>query len=236
MAMSWHDLLFMHWPVPAGALRPHIPDGLEPDAWSGDGSAYLAVVPFRMTGVRHRFLPALPWLSAFPELNVRTYVKGPDGRAGVWFFTLDATQPVAIAVARAVFHLSYQNARMSCRPRDGWIEYESVRTRRGSPPAQFRARYRAVGPAVRHAPGTLEHFVTERYCLYAADARGGLYRGDIEHAPWELAPAAAEVRTNTMASGLGIDLAALEAASGPPLLHYVRRLDVRARLPVPVGR
>src|SRR4051794_18976444 len=107
MAMQWLDLLFMHWPVPAKALRSYIPRNLEIDTY--DGTAWIGVVPFRMAGVRPRMTPALPWLSAFPELNVRTYVT-IGGKPGVWFFSLDAGNPVAVEGARSLFHLNYYNA------------------------------------------------------------------------------------------------------------------------------
>ncbi len=130
MAQTWHDLLFAHWPVPIATLRPHIPTCLAIDTF--EGQAWLAVVPFRMSGVRLRGTPA-PWLSAFPELNVRTYVAA-DGKPGVWFFSLDAGNPLAVAIARAWFHLPYFRARMSCEERNDWIEYKSERTHRHHPP------------------------------------------------------------------------------------------------------
>src|SRR5690349_6710130 len=109
MAQNWHELLFAHWRVPVEAVRPLVPQGLEIDLFAGD--AWLSVVPFRMSGVRLRGTPALPWLSSFPELNVRTYVCA-EGRPGVWFFSLDAASRLAVGVARAWFHLPYFNARM----------------------------------------------------------------------------------------------------------------------------
>src|SRR5579859_5771812 len=111
MAQNWHDLLFAHWPLPAAILRPHVPARLEIETFGGQ--AWLGVVPFRMSGVRLRGTPAVPWLSAFPELNVRTYVVA-DGKPGVWFFSLDAANPMAVAIARAWFHLPYFRACMSC--------------------------------------------------------------------------------------------------------------------------
>ncbi len=126
MAQSWHDLLFAHWKVDAAVLRPHVPAELEVDTF--EGQSWLGVVPFRMSGVRLRWTPALPWLSAFLELNVRTYVTA-QGKPGVWFFSLDAANPVAVAAARLSFHLPYFKARMTCGDVDGWIQYQSERTR-----------------------------------------------------------------------------------------------------------
>ena len=145
MAQSWHDLLFAHWPIdPAlmrALMRPYIPAALQIDTF--DGQAWIAVVPFRMSGVRLRATPALPWLSAFPELNVRTYVVA-DRKPGVWFFSLDARNPVAVAIARAWFHLPYFRARMKCEALDGRIHYSSERTHHGASPGTLQVSYRPV--------------------------------------------------------------------------------------------
>ncbi len=218
MAQSWHDLLFAHWPVSEATLRPHIPARLAIDMFGGQG--WLGVVPFRMSGVRLRGTPAVPWLSAFPELNVRTYVVA-DGKPGVWFFSLDAGNAIAVAIARAWFHLPYFRARMSCVKREGWIEYSSERTHRGAASGALRGRYRPNGAAFFAEPGSLEHFLTERYCLYTADGEGRLIRGEIHHAPWPLQIAEAELAKNTMAEAAGFSLPAAQ-----PLLHFSKRQDV----------
>lgn len=218
MAQSWHDLLFAHWPVPVTALRPLIPAALEIDTYAGQ--AWLAVVPFRMSGVRLRGTPAVPWLSNFLELNVRTYVVH-DCKPGVWFFSLDAENPVAVEIARRWFHLPYFRANMRLQEAGDWFHYESARTHRGAPTAALRAKYRPIsppGPAVR---GTLEHFLTERYCLYTTNRSGDLIRGEIHHGPWPLQTAEAEFAENTMASAAGIAL-----PTSPPLLHFAHRQDV----------
>jgi uncharacterized protein YqjF (DUF2071 family) len=219
MAQSWHDLLFAHWAIPAETLRPTLPTALTLDTF--EDRAWLGIVPFRMSGVRLRWLPPLPGASAFPELNVRTYVV-QDGKPGVYFFSLDAASPLAVAAARAWFHLPYFRARMSCVAEDGGIRYASVRTHRGAPAAELRARYRPLTIAESAAPGTLAHWLTERYCLYSVDGRGRVWRGDIHHAPWPLQRAEAEFESNRMTRLLGLTL------SGAPLLHFARRLDVVA--------
>ena len=231
MSQIWHDLLFAHWRIDAAELRmlrPLIPAALEIDRFQGD--AWIGVVPFRMSGVRLRATPPLPLLSAFPELNVRTYVTH-GGKPGVWFFSLDAASAIAVSVARAWFHLPYFNARMHCADRNGWIEYDSVRTHRRATMAKLGMRYRPIGEIFHSRPGSLEHFLTERYCLYAADAKGRISRADIQHAPWPLQQAQAEFRENTM-----VEAAAHNAHSRPssssltdtsaPLLHFARRQDV----------
>jgi uncharacterized protein YqjF (DUF2071 family) len=216
---TWRDLLFAHWPVRVPVLRRFVPPGLEIDTFHGRG--WVAVVPFRMTGVRPRFVPSVPGLSSFPELNVRTYVRR-NGKPGVWFFSLEATNRVAVHVARAVFHLPYFRAKMHCAPhRLGGVEYESRRIHDGAPPAEFEARYAPIGPVQQPGRGSLEHWLTERYCLYAEDGAGRLHRGDVQHAPWPLQRAEAEIRTNTMAAASGIEL-----PDEAPLLHFAERVDV----------
>ena len=222
MAQSWHDLLFAHWPVDPAVLRSRIPAKLQIDTF--DGSAWLGIVPFRMSGVRLRATPAFPWLSAFPELNVRTYVTGED-KPGVWFFSLDAANSLAVAVARAWFHLPYYNARMECHAENDWIQYRSDRTHRNAPAASLLARYTASGPAHSPQPGSLEHFLTERYCLYSANGPQ-LYRGEIHHPPWLLQAAEAQFDRNTMAEASGFVLPKI-----PPLLHFARRQDMVAWAP-----
>lgn len=228
LSMRWHRLLFAHWRVPAAALRPHLPLELEPDEF--DGSAWLGVVPFRMTGVRPRCLPALPRLSSFCELNVRTYVTR-GGRPGVWFFSLDAADRIAVRAARAGFHLPYFDARMRLDVGEGgWIHYHSERSHRGAPAASFAARYRPDGEPFRAAPGSLEEFLTARHCLYTVDRRGRVLRGDIFHEPWPLQRAEWRVTTCDMTRLLGLSL-----PPTPPHLLYAQELTVRAALPRVVG-
>jgi len=226
MRMRWHDLLFAHWPVPADALRPLLPRALELDTF--EGRAWLGVIPFRMTGVTPRWVPPLPGLSAFPELNVRTYVTH-GSKPGVWFFSLDAASALAVRAARWAYSLPYFKARMHTEEKNGWVHYRSDR-RDANPSAEFFARYRPAGEVSHSRRGALEHFLTERYCLYSADLAGPdahgaarLYHAEIHHAPWPLQPAEALIEGNTMAAACGIAL-----PDAPPLLHFARRLDVFA--------
>lgn len=219
MAQCWRDLLFAHWPVEPGALRPIVPESLELDLF--DGVAYVGVVPFRMTGIHAHFMPPLPGTSAFPELNFRTYVRPKRGAVdhpGVFFWSLDAANALAVAAARRFFHLPYMNAEMSCEERDGWIHYASRRTRRGARPAAFRGRYRPVRPT---QPNALTDFLTERYCLYSVDSRGRAYAAQVHHTRWPLFDAEAVIEESTIAQAAGIDL-----AGPPPLLHFSKSLDV----------
>ncbi|MDB5103537.1 MAG: hypothetical protein JWP91_1226 [Fibrobacteres bacterium] len=221
--MNWEDLLFMHWPVDAGFLRRLIPAGLELDLYQGQ--AWIALVPFRMAGVRPRFLPGLPGLSAFPELNVRTYVTR-GGIPGVWFFSLDAANPVAVRAARRFFHLPYFDADMKVELKQDTYHYSSHRTHHGAAPASLEMTYTPTGPAYRAADGTLDDWLTARYCLYAADDEGGIFRTSIHHKPWRLQPAEALVRVNTMTEAFGLKL-----PDTAPLLHFALKTEVAAWLP-----
>ncbi|MGH7335369.1 MAG: YqjF family protein [Candidatus Rokuibacteriota bacterium] len=218
MAQAWHDLLFAHWPIAPETLRGKLPRTLELDTFHG--TAWLGVVPFRMSGVRLRGTAPLPWLSAFPELNVRMYVRYGE-RTGVWFLSLDAARWLAVAIARAWFRLPYFRAQMSCT-RDGEdVVYASVRTHAGAPRAELAVRYGPRGDVFLPRPGTLEHWLTERYGLYALSRRGEALFAEIDHPPWPLQPAAAIFEKNTMAGAHGIELPA-----SAPFLHFVRRQDV----------
>ncbi|MGH2345050.1 MAG: YqjF family protein, partial [Chloroflexota bacterium] len=210
MRMEWHDLLFMHWPLPATLVRPLIPAALQLDTF--DGWAWIGVVPFTMRGVRPRLAPTMPLLSAFCELNVRTYVTA-EHKPGVWFFSLDAANPLAVRAARLAFRLPYYDARMDSTRIGDDVHYQSVRTHRLVGPAVLEVSYRPTGPAGAAPAGSLEHWLTARYCLYAADRHERAWRGDIDHAPWPLQAAEAEIRRNTMTTPLHLTL-----PGQPPLL------------------
>ena len=227
MRMSWHDLCFLHWRVDPGDLARLLPTGLALDTFAGE--AWIAVVPFRMTDVSARGVRRVRRFADFAELNVRTYVTA-GGKPGVWFFSLDATQPVAVRIARGLLSLPYFDARIDITVAGDRVGYTSARTHRDGGVAELRTHYRPAGPPARSLPGTLEHFLTERYCLYAASPRGGLRRIEINHAPWPLQPAEASVELCTMTGPLGLTL-----GDEPPLAHFAKRLDVVAWLPTRVG-
>jgi len=221
MTQTWHDLLFAHWPADLRELRARVPRQFELDVFNGE--AWVGIVPFHMTNVAPRGFPSLPWISAFPELNVRTYIRVQD-RPGIYFFSLDAGSMLAVATARTLLNLPYYSASMRVRPYAGGIEYES-RRKSGERVASLMASYAPTGSPFRAAAGTLEYFVTERYCLYHLNHRGTPYRLEIHHPPWPLQPAEGRFTANTMAEAAGISL------SGPPLLHFSKRQDVVAWLP-----
>jgi hypothetical protein len=215
VAMTWHDLLFMHWPVPEAVLRAHVPPGLEIDRF--DGQAWIGVIPFHMSGVRPRLMPLV---LAFPELNVRTYVRC-DGKSGVWFFSLDAASRLAVWAAQRFFHLPYRLAAMSVSLQDGTVVYKSRRV--AAPEIQLACRYNPSGDPAPSTAGSLEHWLTERYWLFAANRRGEIFSGDIHHRPWPLQPAAVEIEVNSMTAPIGITL-----PQERPLTHFAKRLDVVA--------
>jgi uncharacterized protein YqjF (DUF2071 family) len=221
MTQSWNSLLFAHWRVDASQMRRAVPDVFDLDLF--DGEAWLSVVPFYMTNVGVRGTPALPWLSAFPELNVRTYVRVAE-RPGVYFFSLDAGRWLAVAAARALLNLPYYSAVMSVEQRDEGVNYKSARRGRGR--AEFSAVYEPAGVPFVASAGSIEYFLTERYCLYHRDHRGRPYRLEIHHRPWTLQLARAAITMNTMAAA-----SHLAVNGAPTLLHFARRQDVVAWAP-----
>ena len=184
MRQRWSKLAFLHWRADPALLQSRLPAGLHLDLHEGD--AWLGIVPFFMERIRPAGLPPLPWLSWFLELNVRTYVHDDEGNPGVWFFSLDCNQPVAVGIARRFFHLPYQHARMTARTLDGGIHYEC---RRSGGDATAGYHYSPAGPPGFAAPGSLEFFLAERYLLFSASPDGRIHRGRVHHAPYPLSPA-----------------------------------------------
>ena len=217
MRQRWNDLLFAHWPVPAAAVERTLLEGLTADTF--DGSAWLGVVPFAMDRIQLHGLPAVPGARAFPELNLRTYVRERGtNRTGVYFYSLDAGNPLAVAVARTVFHLPYFWAAMGLSYGERHeVRYRSERLL-SRHKARFRARYRGLGAM---AQGGVEHFLTARYALYTAGGKGELLRGDIHHMPWPLERAEAEFEVNELPQAHGFTL-----PDTAPVLHYSRELMV----------
>jgi uncharacterized protein len=213
MGQTWEELLFAHWRVPVEALRAHVPAGL--DVETHDGTGWVGVTPFRLTGLRARGLLPLPAASSFLELNVRTYVNAGGEKPGIWFFSLDASSRLAVEAARRLYRLPYFHARMSATRRGEWIDYECARI--SEPGRVFSGRYRPEGSVVRAKHGSLEWFLAERYCLYTTDAGGRLYRAEIHHELWDLQRAETEIELASIAP--------LELA-GDPLCHFARRQDV----------
>ncbi len=234
MRQNWRELLFVHWAVPAEELRPLVPPQLDLDLF--DGTAYVGLVPFTMTGVRPVGLPAVPGLSNSHETNVRTYVHLAGRDPGVWFFSLDAANRVAVALARGLYHLPYYSARMflerepAARPDDGRpILYAGVRCRPRPRPASYLIRACPTGSIQPARPETLEHFLIERYILYAL-ANDRLYQGRVHHQAYPL----------QRADVLSLDESLLTAAGvrrpdTDPLGHFAAGVDVKVYALQPVA-
>jgi uncharacterized protein YqjF (DUF2071 family) len=214
MAQTWERLAFLHWPVDPESLAERLPPGVEPDVF--DGSAWIGITPFEVHSFRLRMTLPLPLISTFPEINVRTYVTS-GGKPGIWFLSLDTSNRLAVHAARLGYRLPYHHARQASRRREGWIDFAS---RRDGEDAAFAARYRPAGPVREASPGSFEHFMAERYCLYTVDDGLQLLRGDIHHRPWPLQACEAEIGGNSMARPYGIEL------TGEPRADYADRVDV----------
>jgi uncharacterized protein YqjF (DUF2071 family) len=224
MAQQWNDLLFAHWPIPVSEMARLLPAGLEVDTF--DGYAWVGVVPFWMDQVRTRFVGEscimIPGTATFCELNLRTYVRSRiTGLRGVYFFSLDAASALAVIGARTLFHLPYFLASMHRQiEADKTIGYSSSRLL-NSRSVRFKARYRGLGKVAEPSRnGTLEHFLTERYCLFAPHG-GQVLVGHIHHLPWPLETAEAEISINELPAAHGIVL-----PHRPPVLHFARELHV----------
>lgn len=216
MTQRWAHLLFLHWEVPADRLRSLLPPGLTLDTW--EGRAYAGLVPFTVTGARPSFLPPLPGLSRFHEVNARTYVHWRGRDPGVWFFSLDASLLPAVLGARATYKLPYFHARMSLEEEPPTLSYHSERRWPRPLPAGCHLRYRGVGPPQAAPPGTLEHFLMERYILYAY-SKGRLYQGRVHHSPYPLQGAVVDLRHESLLAAAGI-----LRPNAPPLCHYAREV------------
>jgi uncharacterized protein len=209
MHQTWDKLLFMHWPIDIARLRPLIPSGLEIDTWNG--TAWLGITPLTIYSMRPPFLPAVPLVSSTHELNIRTYVFR-DNVPGVWFFSLDASNWLAVFGARLGYSLPYFHSRISLTEEGNRIHFDSRRSP-STTPAELHATWQAGSRLPETSPDTLDFFLTERYCLYSASRRG-LYRARIHHRPWPLCTAHLEAFRSTVAAADG-----LVDPAGEPVLH-----------------
>lgn len=225
MRQRWEDLLFLHWTFPPDIIQRTLPPGLTVDVF--EEHAWVGIVPFYMEAVRPVGLPALPWLSSFLELNVRTYVRDAAGRPGVWFYSLDCNRWPAVEFARRGFHLPYHHAAIQAiRERDGSIVYQCQR-RLADPGLDSKPaavyRYRGVGEIFNAQPGTLECFLAERYRLFSWNGRRKqLYTGEVWHHPYPLQTAEVPAWSATPLAWNGDFM-----SGGPPVAqHYSRGVDV----------
>jgi len=218
MRQRWAGLLFAHWPVDPALIAARLPPGLHVD--THEGNAWLGVVPFFMERVRPVGLPPVPWLSWFHELNVRTYVHDAQGNPGVWFFSLDCDQPIAVEIARRGFHLPYQHAAMHSRRTGKHISYTSCRKSEDAVDAEFV--YDLPTDPQAAVSGSLEWFLVERYQLFSCDRSERIFCGRVHHRPYQISPAMGctwstePLRLNGFA----------EPPDPPPLLHVAATVDV----------
>ncbi len=214
----WRNLLFLHWEVPVDALAALLPKEVTVDTF--EGKAYVGVVPFTMKDVSPWWAPSVPGVSNFHELNVRTYVHKDGENPGVWFFSLEAASSIAVVAARAGWHLPYHRASMDMEIEGDLVTYESHRLWPGPKPADFSCQYR-IGEEIGHAePGTLTHFLAERYYLYANGSHG-LERGQVHHKPYPLQKAEVVELKESMVTVQG-----LPAPEGAPSVLYSPGVDV----------
>lgn len=227
MRQKWRDLLFLHWAVSPEAIRPLVPSQLDLDLF--EGRAYIGLVPFTMKGVRPVYLPPVWGLSNFHETNLRTYVRRGDRDPGVWFFNLEAANSAAVRIARALFHLPYHRARMFLereRPCNqdpaspATIVYAGVRCWPGPLPASYTIRATPDGKSRLAAHGTLEHFLIERYILYAIGNRQ-LFQGQVFHSPYPIQSVILHSFDENLLANWHID-----RPDAPPLTHFAKGVDV----------
>lgn len=226
MYQNWHHLLFLHWEIPPNELQALVPAGLTVDTF--EGKAYVGLIPFTLTGVRPVLAPPLPGISSFHEVNVRTYVHHQGRDPGVWFFSLDASSAIAVAAARAAYKLPYYSADIDFQVSGGAlpeIGFDSRRTdARGTTPANVHVRYKPVeGPTAPAAPGTLEHFLVERYILYAQDDDHRLYRARVHHQPYPVQ----RVEVTSLLEETLVWAAGIRRPDVVELRHYAREVNVK---------
>jgi uncharacterized protein YqjF (DUF2071 family) len=228
LVQTWEKLLFMHWKVPVARVRPLVPERLTVDTY--DGHAYVTLTPFALTGFRETYVPPIPFLSSFYELNARTYVHLDGSEHGIWFFSLDCSQLLAVIGARLFYSLPYFSADITMQDCEGWVQYESHRSGEPEGRAYFRATYQP-GEPLPYEKGSEHFFLTERYVLYSSPkGEGTLLRARVHHEPGELHRAS----VRDFASDL-FECAGVGPVEGEPILHYWEAKKVQADLPESCG-
>lgn len=228
MRQRWEKLLFLHWEADPAELQTLLPPGLTLDTF--EGKAYIGLVPFTMRDVRPVWSPSVRGISHFHECNVRTYVHREGADPGVWFFSLDAANPIAVGIARALWRLPYFFARMSLTEQNGETIYaterigpDPIRATSGGP-VGCHTRYTPTGTPRASTPGTLEHFLAERYILYAHAGR--LFSGQVHHSPYPLQTATVHELSDTLVEAAGVTLPEDARRPEAPLAHYASGVSV----------
>lgn len=219
---EWSELALVHWRYPDAEVARLLPDGLSVDTF--DGSAYVGLVPFHCT-IRPRGLPRVPWVSSFPEMNVRTYVRGPDGEPAVWFVTLDAARLPAVLLARAFYGLDYCWAKMAFTRVGDVVTYRARRRWPGARSSEGSLAIAIGDEYDRPETSELDRWLTNRWRFYCSTPVG-LATGWVAHAPWPLRKAEILYCDPGLVTACG-----LSAPRGEPLVQYGGRVDVRMTRP-----
>jgi uncharacterized protein len=228
MYQTWTWLSFLHWSYDPAVVQRLLPKNLEVQTFQGQ--AWVGVTPFLLEDLRTPVAPALPWFTSFPETNVRTYVRGPDGREGLWFFSLDAARLEPVLVARSTYALPYMWSQMAVERDGSTIRYRSRRRWPGPNPAPSQIIVE-VGPALRPQElGEFDHYLTARWQLYTT-LGPLLARSTVEHEPWPLYRAVVrELETDLVAA------AGLPDPEGEPVVHWSPGVRTRISALRPLGR
>jgi uncharacterized protein len=218
-SQHWLDLFFAHWPVGTADLRPQVPAALDLDTW--EGSAWVSLVAFRLERIRRRWLPSIGFVTNSLELNLRTYVRY-RGEPAICFLSLHASNPLLVNLARWATPLPYERARMSYVWRDGTAEFRTRSVGKGDD-RELAVSFTPVGRGTEATPGSLDHWLLERYTLYVQNRNGPLVRTPVAHAPWIVQDVKGDVTADTMGRPFGLDL-----PREPERAHYSP--GVRARV------
>ena len=227
MRMTWENLTFLHWAYPAEDVQRLLPQGVDVETWAGE--AWVSLVPLYMR-VRPPFGPAVPRLTTFPETNVRTYVTGPGGHPGVWFFSLDATNPAAVAAGRTALGLPYFLSKMHFTRDGDSLRYEGRRAGPQAGRASHRIEVDAGGEIANADLTEFDHFLTARFRMWSVN-RGAVLLSDQEHAPWRLRRATVRSLEQDL-----LEHAGLPGPTAPPIVHFADRMNVRVGRPHIVSR
>ena len=228
VAQTEAEMLFLSWPVEPARISGRIPAGLALDTF--EDRAWITLIPFRMERMRARWLPPIPPFSRFAEVDCLTYVRS-GAVTGIWFFRIDAGTLVGSAIASLLFGLPYHHSRVALDQGDEWREFSSIGRAEGSGERpELRVRYRPRGPAHQAAPGTLAHFIVERFVMFSRSGRGTLLQGREARPPRSIQECEVAVHRNTLP-----EAADVPGPAGDPVAWYCARSAIRTWLPAPVG-
>ncbi|MBS4188956.1 DUF2071 domain-containing protein [Bacillus sp. FJAT-49705] len=217
MRQTWRNLLFVHWPISPETIREHIHPSLQIDTFNG--VAWLGIVVFELEGIYPRGFPPISILPPFPEINVRTYVQY-NGKPGVYFLSLDVSDWASYTLAKRWFHLPYHSANISIKQKDLSFHFESIRKKSKIYPILCKGTFSPLPEVYFPKEGTLDHWLTERYCLFSTNNKGRIFCGEIHHRPWPLQKANSEIYKNNLFSPFKIDLSGVQ-----PISHFSKGVD-----------